>query len=218
MPSIITLSLALFAQTTASVAKTPTAFEDQLKSVVEDSRPVAQESLGSLADLADDDNFKSLGFMSLSEVRTAKLGVPFAVVLVRLDELKDFQEGDDPLSLLHPLHRAVYPVMVGEDFRSALEVRRQDGKWELASIGLSADVRRYAEGRRKHSTDDQKIAHFLVKIPALHQYYLAHQADKGLRLLRIREEAPAEKLDSHAAADVFLKLVPFAKEHNGKAR
>ena len=79
--------------------------------------------------------------------------------------------------------------MVDGEFRSALEIRRHDGKWELAAVGLSADVRRYAEGRRKHAAGDQQSAYFLVKIPALHQYFLGRHSDQGLRLLRIRDEA-----------------------------
>jgi hypothetical protein len=215
---ILLLALVLAAPPDTAGPQTPDEWEKHLTSIVTDSRPAAQQALGSLDELASDDNFKSLGFTTLAEVKNAKLGVPFPVVLVRLDKIKNFKEGDDPLLLLHPLHRAVYPLLVNEEFRSALEIRRHDGKWELASIGLTSDVRRYAEGRRRHSTDDPKIAHFLVKVPALHQYYLGHQTDKGLRLLRIREDAPQERLESHPAAEVFLKLVPFAQEHDGKAR
>jgi hypothetical protein len=194
-------------------------WDEHLQAIVADSLPAAQAALKGLDLLTTDDNFKSLGFATLAEVKSAKLGDPFPVVQVRLDELKDFKEGDDPLFLLHSLHRAVYPVMVDDEFRSALEIRRHKGKWELSSVGLTADVRRYAEGRRKHSAGEQTPAHCLVKIPALHQYCLGHRTtDKGLRLLRIRDETVSGRLDSRPAAEVFLDLVPFAREHDGKAR
>src|SRR5262249_50678529 len=148
------------------------------------------------------------------------LGVPFPVVIVRLDELKEYKKGDDPLRLLHPIHRAVYPVLVKGEPRSGMEVHLKDGKWAATSFGLATEVRRYAEVRKKHAGDDEKTVYFLVRIPALHEYYLGHRTDSGPKLIRTRPttDGKEERVEAGPAADVLMDLVPFAKAHDGKPR
>ena len=91
MQMILILALALAALARGQSAPTTQAeWDEHLKAIVTDSLQAAQTALTGLDELATEDNFKSLGFTALSEVKTAKLGDPFPVVLVRLDELKKF--------------------------------------------------------------------------------------------------------------------------------
>jgi hypothetical protein len=199
--------------------KTERELTEHFQAVVKDSRSAAKSGLETLRELVTDANFKSMGFQALDEVKSSELGVPFPVVLVKLDELKAYKESQDPIPLLHPIHRAIYPVMVKGEVRSGMEVHSREGKWTAASFGLANEVYRYADARKKHAGDDDKTTYFLVKVPALNEYYLGHQTEKGLHLLRIARQPDAkEKLESRPAAEALLKLVPFAKEHDGKSR
>ncbi len=105
---------------------------EHLRAVVKDSRPAAAQAPATFEELVTDENFRSLGFESKEEAKAAELGVPFPVVAVRLDELKRFKTGDDPLALLHPLRRAIYPITVKGQVRSGLTVHAKDGEWGRA--------------------------------------------------------------------------------------
>src|ERR1700722_13973265 len=71
-----------------------------LRAMVQESRAPAEKALKQLQGLATKDNFQSLGFDSLEEVPRAELGKALPVLLVRLDELRDYKEKGDAYKLL----------------------------------------------------------------------------------------------------------------------
>src|ERR1700722_154779 len=83
--------------------ETPTSREqlaEHLRTMVWESRGPAEKALKQLQGLATRDNFQSLGFDSLEEVPQAELGKALPVLLVRLDELRDYKEKGDAYKLL----------------------------------------------------------------------------------------------------------------------
>jgi hypothetical protein len=202
--------------------ETPTTREqlaEQVRAMVQDSRAPAEKALRQLRDLATKDNFKSLGFDSLDEVPSAELGRPLPVLLVRLDELREYKAKDDPYKLLHPLPKVVYGVNVKGDPRCGLEVEKRDDKWDVSAIGIAGPARQYVQALKKQAEKDQATVFFLIKVPALNETYLGYQTEQGVKLVQVRQQAEEkDKVEARPAADVLAELVKLAKEHDGSLR
>jgi hypothetical protein len=156
---------------------------------------------------------------ALDEVKSAELGKPLPVVVIRLNELRAYKPGDDPYPLMHMVHRVIYPVLVKGQVRSGVDVHERDGQWQSSSFGLAESVRRYARARERHSAGDPSTSCFLLNVQALNQTYLGHESEKGLRLAHVREQVVQQhKLEAQPAAEVLAGLVQAAKEHEGEAR
>jgi hypothetical protein len=202
--------------------ETPTTKEqlaEHVKAMVKESRAPAEKALKQLQKLTKKENFKSLGFDSLEEVPTAELGKALPVLVVRLDELRDYKEKGDAYKLLHPLPKVVYGVTVKGEPRCGLEVQKRDGKWEVSKLGIAGPARMHVDAIKKQGETDKATMYFLVNIPALHEYYLAYQTPDGVKVVHLRQQAGAkEKVEARKAHDVLLELVKRAKEHDGTFR
>ena len=202
--------------------ETPTTKEqlaEHVRAMVKESRAPAEKALKQLRDLATKENFKSLGFDSLEEVPSAALGEPLPVLIVRLDELRDYKEKDDPYKLLHPLPKVVYGVKVKGEPRCGLEVQKRDGQWEASAIGIAGPARQYVQALKKQAEKDKARVFFIIKVLALNETYLGYQTDQGVKLVEVRQQAEKnEKVEARPAADVLAELVTRAKEHDGTLR
>jgi hypothetical protein len=192
---------------------------EQAERYAKESRPTAQNALKQFEELVNGENFREQGFETAEEVKSAELGRPLPVVVIQLNELREYKPGDDPYPLMHMVHRVIYPVMVKGQVRSGLEVHEKDGQWQPSSFGLAESVVRYATARERHSAGDQTTSYFLVKVPALNEIYLGHETEKGLRLVHAHGQAAQKsKMEARPAAEVLAGLVQAAKAHNGQAR
>jgi hypothetical protein len=202
--------------------ETPTTREqlaEHVRAMVKESRDPAQKALKQLRDLATKENVKSLGFDSVEEVPAAELGEPLPVLIVRLDELREYKEKGDPYKLLHPLPKVVYGVNVKGDPRCGLEVQKRDGQWEVSAIGIAGPAREYVQALKKQAEKDKAKVFFIIKVLALNETYLGYQTDQGVRLVHVRQQAEEkEKVEARPAADVLAELVQRAKEHDGSLR
>jgi hypothetical protein len=193
--------------------------EEHVQKMVDESRKPAEAALKQFAKLVNKDNFKSLGFKSVDEVKKAELGKPLPVLLVRLDELKAYKEKGDAYKLLHPIPRVVYAVLVKDQVRSGLEVQKQGDKWESSSFGIAGSARLYAQALKKHIEKDKPKRFFIIRIPALNHVYLGYQTDQGAKLVHVKKQAEqADKIEARPAAEILAELVKEAKEHDGKLR
>jgi hypothetical protein len=202
--------------------ETPTSREqlvEHLREMVKDSRAPAEQGLKQLRDLATKENFKSLGFDSLEELPSAELGKALPVLIVRLDELREYKPKGDAYKLLHPIPKVLYGVNVKGDPRCGLEVQKREGKWEVSAIGIAGPARQYVRALRKQEEEDKARGFFIVKIPALNETYLGYQTEQGVRLIHVRRQAEEkEKIESRPAAEVLAELIQRAKEHDGALR
>jgi hypothetical protein len=202
--------------------ETPTTREqlaEHVRAMVKESRPPAEKALKQLRDLATKENFQSLGFDSLEEVPSAELGRPLPVLLVRLDELREYKPKDDPYKLLHPLPKVVYGVTVKGEPRCGLEVAKRDDTWEASSLGIAGPARQYVLALKKQADKDQATVFFIIKVPALNETYLGYQTDQGVKLVHVRQQAEEkDRVEARPAADVLAELVKLAKEHDGSLR
>ena len=202
--------------------ETPTTREqlvEHVRAMVKESRAPADKALKQLRDLATKENFKSLGFDSLEEVPSAELGKPLPVLMVRLDELREYKAKDDPYKLLHPLPKVVYGVNVKGDPRCGLEVAKRDDRWEVSALGMAGPARQYVQALKKQAEKDQATVFFIIKVPALNETYLGYQTEQGVKLVQVRQQAEEkDKVEARPAADVLAELVKLAKEHDGSLR
>ncbi len=178
-----------------------------------ETQAAAREGLATLTQLATEKNFQQLGFTSLEEVKTAKLGEPLADFIVPLDRLKAYQSGSDPNPLLVSSGRMIYPVMSADAVRSSVTVQKMEGKWAPVAYG-SASLAVLA-GKMRPKEGGVAV---IVRIPALNLFFLGHRVEGKLMLtplmddpryqLKAGEAVPAEK--------VFDAVLPDAKRHDGQ--
>jgi hypothetical protein len=190
-----------------------------VRAMVEESRTPAEKALKQLRELATKENVKSMGFESLEELPSAELGRPLPVLMVRLDELREYKAKSDAYKLLHPIPKVVYGVNVKGEPRCGLEVQKRDGKWEASALGIAGPARQYLQALKKQAEKDRATVFFLIKILALNETYLGYQTDQGVKLVHVRQQAEEkDKMEARPAADVLAELVKLAKEHDGKLR
>jgi hypothetical protein len=211
--------LVLAAPPTNEAGTTKEQLAEHLRAMVKESRAPAEQALKQLRELATKENFKSLGFDSLEELPSAELGSPMPVLMVRLDELRDYKPKGDPYKLLHPIPKVVYGVNVKGEPRCGLEVRKQDGKWEASALGIAGPARLYVQALKKQAGKDKATVFFLIKVLALNETYVGYQTDSGVKLVLVRHQAEEKgKVEARPAAEVFAELVKLAKEHDGTLR
>lgn len=202
--------------------ETPTTREKlaaHVRAMVEESQACAEMALKQLRELATKENFKTLGFESLDELPSAELGRPLPVLIVRLDELRDYKAKGDPYKLLHPIPKVVYGVNVKGEPRCGLEVQKRDNKWEVSAVGIAGTARQHGQALKKQAEKDRATAFFLIKVLALNETYLAYQTDQGVKLVHVGQQAEEKvKVEARPAADVFGELIKRAKEHDGALR
>jgi hypothetical protein len=177
----------------------------------------AEASLGVLADLVASDKPEKRGFKSAAEAKSGKLTSAVPVFMVGLDKLSEYEEGQDPNSLLFDLEEAMYPLTVNGEVKSAVFVRkRASGNWEAAEFGrpnLAKAVHSHRESvsaRRHVASQDLKM----VDIPALGAKFLGHDEKGELMLSPIRDITGTELKagQTRRAAEVFAMLKPIAQQ------
>ncbi len=214
--------VAALALATAPPEETTTTKEklaEHVREIVKESRAPAERALKQLRELATKENFKSLGFESLEELPSAELGRPLPVLIVRLDELREYKPKGDAYKLLHPLPKVLYGVNVKGEPRCGVEVQKRDGKWEVSALGIAGPARQYVQAVKKQAEKDRGTVFFLVKVLALNETYLAYQTDQGVKLVHVRQQAEEkDKVEARPASDVLAELVKRAKEHDGSLR
>jgi hypothetical protein len=173
----------------------------------------ASRTVQELPKLVNAGNHRALGFNSVDEARSGKLGEPIPVFMIRLDSLKSYR-GEEPGRLLVDTQRFVYPVQVASEVRTAVEVRNVNGKWETARIGAAQKIRAMDKNRRavERSTGALSTDFFEVRIPALNMIFLGHHDAEGLMLTPLVDDA-SQQLQagrSELASKVLARLVPAA--------
>jgi hypothetical protein len=213
------IALVLAAAPPEQTATTREQLAEHVREIVKESRAPAEKALKQLRELATKENFKSLGFDSLEELPSAELGRPLPVLMVRLDELREYKPKGDAYKLLHPIPKVVYGVNVKGEPRCGVEVQKRDGKWEASAIGIAGPARQYVQAVKRQAEKDRGTVFFLVKVLALNETYLGYQTDQGVKLVHVRQQAEEkDKVEARPAADVLAELVKLAKEHDGKLR
>ena len=183
---------------------------------IEEVRPLAEKSLALLPELATDQTYRSLGFLSLNEVEQAALGVPLAVHYYWTTELRRERPGD-PEKLLAFEDEVVFPIEVAGTVRSSMVLKKKDDFWRAAAIGSTEELPAFdIRDRQAAAMGITPAQFFLVRVPQLYLLFVGHYNAQGKLMLISAWES--EKLgiksgQSLPAEEVLRILRPGARAY-----
>jgi hypothetical protein len=193
-----------------------------LRTLAEESQPSARGALLKFGKLVSEKNATRMGFARPSDLQRAQLDTPLGDFMVRLDELGQYRNGNDPTALLHPTGQVTYPVTVGDKVQSSITLQKADSEWRAVSYGspmLMAALHDTRDGIGKRERRENK-EFFQVRIPAFNMHFIGHMAADKLMLTPVRdmELYGLKKGDTQAAAHIFAALQPGAAQDEGLPR
>jgi hypothetical protein len=118
-----------------SAQQTPRDILASIDTIASQTRDPAVRSLETFRKLVNQQNYRAMGFDSLSEVRSAVIGDPLVAFYLRLDHLRSYQPGGDPLSILSGGVKVVYSVLVGHEVRASIVLDKGARGWTPVSYG-----------------------------------------------------------------------------------
>jgi len=185
---------------------------------VAETKDVAARALANFQK-AGQENFKSMGFESATDLTGAALAEPLAVFMVELEGLRGYQSGSDPNNLLKPIDKIIYPLTSKDQVRSSVVVQKSKEGWEATSIGGGNFARLASTARAElaKSTSLAPNAFFIVQAPALNAYFVGYRQDGKLMLASLTDDS-AMNLRAGAplpAEQIFGQLAPIAQKYNG---
>lgn len=192
------------------------------KPVAKDAREAASLGLKTFPAMINENNFRAMGFRSVSEVRQARLGEPMKVFTVRLDKLMKYEDGIEADTILEKANNQVmYPIIVNSEARCSITVALRKEQWVVAQFG-SSSLTQLVSSARRASVEETRLplsAYMVIQVNALNMVFVGHQ-DRETNELMLTPvvDYPNLKLrmgSSQSATEVFKKLVPLAQGHNG---
>lgn len=171
---------------------------------------------------------RALGFESLQQLSTAKVGPGFPIFYVRLDKLRGYQTGTDPWPLLIKTNQSIYPLMVLQD--NGLQVRSsatvstlQDEKSKsmtsrVTELGDPELIRLLTETKKNLQKDVLCVPPFIcfvVSIPALNLHLFGFRNERTLEFNIVSlDHLPGQlkKGGIRTAAEVFKELQIVAND------
>lgn len=192
------------------------------KATLAETQGAASQALAAFRKVVNEENFRALGFRSVGEASSASLGTPMRVYTIPLDRLKEYQPGTNPNDLLDDIGQVIYPVMKEGEVRSALFVERTKNGWKGTGYGSPTLAKLLDTARRKDSTASgvPLDSYFIVQIPALNLYFVAHRKNQNLLLTAVADD-PTVSIRAGTvmqAGEVLEALLPAAKAHDGTPR
>lgn len=174
-----------------------------------------------LKELGGQTGLRLAGMPAPDQMDKTALGEPFAVMMVRLDELNRYQPAStaEPATLLHDMRTLVYPIQVAGKLHGEMVVRKVDGTWSArgfagpAYVQVLEDIR----GQVMNTAGIPVGPTMLVRVPALNIEFVAYRDTAGLHLTPITDLEAAGLKAGHTlpASRVFDLLSPLARQHNG---
>src|SRR5712692_6319265 len=161
-----------------------------------ETRSIAAQSVMSLRKLINEQNYKAMGFTSPKEVESATLNEPMSVTMVRLDDLRVYQHGDDAGKIVKALDKVIYPVSANGEVRSSITLEKVKGAWKATSFG-GPNLTKLLTKARKESSEATHLtlaSYFVVELPALNAYFVAHRSENKLMLTAVLND-PTLKLE-----------------------
>jgi len=184
--------------------------------------PAAQAAAArTLKELGGQTGQRLAGMPAREQMDRAAPGEPYAVHMVRLDELQRYQPAAavDPAALLHDTATVVYPIQVAGKVSGAMVMGKVNGTWSARRfVGASRiQALEKVRGQVINTAGVSTGSTMLVRVPALNIELIAHRDATGLQLTPVTD-FPAAGLkagETLPASRVFELLLPLATEHNG---
>jgi hypothetical protein len=163
-------------------------------------------------------DYRSLGFASPAELKTATVGTPVQLVFVPLDKLVAYRKGQEGSALLQSGGGLIVPVLVGTGVRCAVFLNSAASGYTGVGLGSPHMTRLVTESiaaaAKSHHVAPQTLV--IVKIPALFLTFIARFAGTEIWLTPV---ASAPRWDLHAgqevtADNVFARLQDAARDYH----
>ena len=186
-------------------------YKDKANPAAQQPQEAAINAVSLLRKLVNEQNYKSLGFETVDEVKQARLGQPMEVYYLGLERMKSYQAGEDPNNLLTPSAELIYPVTVGGDVRTGVTIVHKEQGYESSSFGNADIVKRLAGYRRS-------AKEFAVRIPAFNLYFVGRPVNSHVLLVPI---ANNPRLKAQAGEATPLEVVvdqlrPYVDSYDGR--
>ncbi|UCC40908.1 MAG: hypothetical protein JSV96_05595 [Candidatus Aminicenantes bacterium] len=169
---------------------------------------VAKNALEIFNELVTAENYKSMGFESLDEVKKIDVVEPLQVFIVRFVDLLEYESGADPDEIISGGDQFIYPVTFENEVRSSIVVEKVNNEWEAARFGGASLV--------KLLTEFAEESDFVIYMPSLSLYFVAfYDADDKLALVPILDDSNFEFSAGEAifATEAFDKILPIARNY-----
>ena len=140
-----------------------------------------RESLGTLRGMINADNAQAMGFRSDKEVGQVSAGIPIPIVMIQLDELRSYQQGNNVRPLFKYYQQQLLPLSVGNEVRSSITLERKDQGLSAVSYG-SPGLARALNNVREQAAKQKAIPlarFYAVHVAALRQYFIAYDDTAG---------------------------------------
>lgn len=159
----------------------------QVPEQVLSERQKAAEILKKLAEK----NYLELGFASPKEAQEIDIGQPLREFTVRLDELKEYKTGSDPLTLLRGGDEFTFPVTVRKETKSSFTVAKTGEKWSPVSFGSPNRTKLIMTVLNESIAEKRPVeSFFLVKVPSLYYFFLGYREDGKLYFIPLVDDKP----------------------------
>ena len=184
-------------------------------------RQAAETGLVTMRRAAAGEGARLLGFRSGDEPTQATLGEPFPIGVVRLDALQAYDASRDAPPIIIDNTRMLFPVQIGSETRTGIEVIERRGKWDASAIGGSRVAYLLDSARVAHrgAAGSAAASYFALHVPALNVYFLGVQNAGDQQLIALSDDPRFPSLRPGAAtraADVLAALVSAARSIDPK--
>jgi hypothetical protein len=188
---------------------TPYMYSQEEQTSFDELDQVAKNGLEIFKELVTSENYKSMGFESLDEVKKIDVVEPFQVFIVRLVDLLEYKSGGDPNEIISGGDEFIYPVTFENEVRSSIVVEKVNNEWEAARFGGASLVKLLNEFAEETSD-------FVIYMPSFCLYFVAfYDADDKLSLIPILDDSNFEFSAGEAifATEAFDKILPIARNY-----
>lgn len=191
-----------------------TAGSQTAANTMKSANEAAQKVLASLPELINETNYRGMGFASLDEVKSARLGTGVPRRQIAYQTMVGYKEGTslDQLFSSDTPASTVFPIEVGNSVRAAATVTRQGDSWRIGTIGDTP----LAELFNAAGTDRSSLE--FVSIPGLNLEFGSIRRD-GQTLLIPAQDVPETKMakgQAIAAATAIPQIAAYARDFDSK--
>lgn len=180
-----------------------------LQRATPDPQEAAERALSLLRDVIDEKNYRNAGFDSVEQARSAVLGKPMDVYVLRVDLLKGWNGQDDPNAKVLETKsvEVVYPVMVSQQAKSTVSIFKDDDGYRPATFG-DAEIARILARYRRGDAD------FMVRVPVVGSYFIGRKSGNDVVLTSAYSVStlPYQQGELVTAAELLPKLAMLARE------
>jgi hypothetical protein len=169
-------------------------------------------------------NFQEMGFDNLEQLDRASLSEPASVYAVGIDQLRNFNPGSDPQSLLVDTNRMVFPVVADGTGRTLITLEKRAGKWRFVSFGdqsVAGNLVRVREDKTSAPGGLPTPNYFVIQVKALFVTFLGNRQPGGtsasaLRLVPLNGKTELKMGPAFRENRAFLMANPeFNAEEEG---